>query len=211
MRLADGCGIDLSEFYHADKIPGIILPFVEGYLDVLADGNCGFRVVADYVFGNEEQWRVTRVCIANEILANRALYEHIYFDGVDAGYRRIMWDGGACLQDHWMTVVEDLFPIANIFNAAIMLFGYGNGRNLYACCTVLPLRAASTTTRPDQEFVIAHLGDSYQHYIRLNLAPDFPVPPIVSLWFRSRSDSVVGWEDLYERRRARWDRLASSM
>ena len=209
--LAAGHGIDITEFYHVEKISGIIIPFIEGYVDVLGDGNCGFRVIADYVFGDQEQWRLTRVCIANELLANRALYEYIYVDGVDAGYRRIMWDGGACNYDHWMIVIEDLFPIANLFNAAIMLFGYGSGRGLYSCYTVLPLQAPSTATRPSMEIVICHLGDSYMHYIRLNLVSDFPVPPICAAWFDSRSDSVVGWEQMYERRRAHWDRLASSM
>ena len=181
-------------------------------MDVLGDGNCGFRVVADYVFGDEEQWRVTRVCVANEILANRALYEQIYFEGVDAGYRRIMWSGGACLSDHWMTVVDDLFPIANVFNAAVMLFGYGGGGNsLFSCCTVLPMRVTSSSTGPAKEIVIGHLGESYKHYIRLNLAPDFPVPPIVPLWFETRTDSVVGWEHMYDRRRSHWDRLTASL
>lgn len=110
-----------------------------------------------------------------------------------------------------MTVPEDLFAIATIYNAAVFYYGFGNGgTNYYACLTMLPLRAPLVATRPEREMVIAHLGNSLHHFIRLDLAPDFPVPPIARTWFENREDSVDGWDRLYQRRRDQWDRLARS-
>lgn len=177
-----------------------------------ADGNCGFRVVSDYIFGSEQYWRWARVNIANELAANRSLYEPMCVDGVDAAIARIRWDGGSCGPDHWMTVAEDLFPIATLYNAAVFLFGYGSGHSsLSYCMTVLPLHAPSTATRPEREIVIAHLGDRFKHFIRLDLVPNFPVPPIANFWHRHRARSVFGWDLLYAARRAQWDRLHNAM
>jgi len=46
-------------------------------------------------------------------------------------------------------------------------------------------------TRPVRELVIAHLG-SYIHFIRLELVDNFPVPPIATLWYEMRDESVIG-------------------
>ncbi|KAL6584510.1 hypothetical protein OROMI_003799 [Orobanche minor] len=116
---------EIGNYHHIDKILGIILPFVEGYLDVPREGNCGFRVVADYIFGDQDKWHLVRVCIANEIMANYTLYRSIYYDGIEPEVRRLIWDGGACGSDHWMAVDEDLFPIATILNDAVILFEFG--------------------------------------------------------------------------------------
>ncbi|KAL6555637.1 hypothetical protein OROHE_007309 [Orobanche hederae] len=129
--------VEIGNYHHIDKIPGIILPFVESYHDLLGDGNFRFRVVADYIFGDQDKWRLVRVCITNEIMANCTLYRSIYYDGIEPEVRRITWDGGPCGSDHWMAVAEDLFPIATIFNATIILFKFEN-RDLYfhvsLCC-----------------------------------------------------------------------------
>ncbi|XP_050226983.1 uncharacterized protein LOC126676751 [Mercurialis annua] len=39
---------------NAEVIPRFILPFVQELVDVRGDGNCGFRVVADYIYGDQE-------------------------------------------------------------------------------------------------------------------------------------------------------------
>uniref|UniRef100_A0A803N9I2 Uncharacterized protein n=1 Tax=Chenopodium quinoa TaxID=63459 RepID=A0A803N9I2_CHEQI len=43
----------------------------------------------------------------------------------DVAINRITWTGGRCDTDHWMVAFDDLFPIANFYNAAVMCFGVG--------------------------------------------------------------------------------------
>ncbi|KAI5673980.1 hypothetical protein M9H77_14344 [Catharanthus roseus] len=45
-----------STFPYTNVFPAFIYPFIENWKKVIGDGNYGYRVVADYVFGNEHQW-----------------------------------------------------------------------------------------------------------------------------------------------------------
>ncbi|CAA0831885.1 Unknown protein [Striga hermonthica] len=51
------------------KIPQFILPYIEGYLDVVGDGNCGFRVIADCVLNDQNQWMDIRRQVVDELLS----------------------------------------------------------------------------------------------------------------------------------------------
>ena len=93
-----------------------------------------------------------------------------------------------------MEISNDLFPIANFYKCAVRCFGQlGGGRSLMPCITVLPWSADSTMSQPVAELAIAHLG-TYQHFIRLDLSANFPVPPIARSWYTIRTPSVEGWE-----------------
>ena len=199
--------IDVDDFPYVDRVPGIILPFLEQWNDVRADGNCGFRCVADVFHGGQDNWFYARRAISNEIGAN-PIYEHVYYDGLVRARQRIDWGGGPCGENHYMETWTDLFPIANFYKCAVMCFSLGTGGSLYPCITVLPWESPSTMTKLCTELIIAHLG-SYRHYIRLELAEGFPVPPIATLWFEMRDESVIGCELEYEQRRAYWDQLRS--
>ena len=66
--------------------------------------------------------------MANVIAAHREVYkEDIYYDQIDATIKRIIWKGGACTEVPWMVCAQDLFPIAQIFNAVVILVRLGAG------------------------------------------------------------------------------------
>ncbi|KAI5680548.1 hypothetical protein M9H77_01775 [Catharanthus roseus] len=44
-----------STFPYIDAFPSFIYPFIENLKNVIGDGNCGYRVVANFVFGDERQ------------------------------------------------------------------------------------------------------------------------------------------------------------
>uniref|UniRef100_A0A803N2X4 Uncharacterized protein n=1 Tax=Chenopodium quinoa TaxID=63459 RepID=A0A803N2X4_CHEQI len=178
-----GNDLNLEEFAYLDKIPAFMLPFLQGWSDPLGDGNCRFRCVADFFI----------VYTAGEL---------------DGAIHRITWTGGRCGMDHWMIVIDDLFPVANFYNADVMCFGIGrDGRSVCPCLTVLPWTAPSTATGPYREFCILSLG---WHFVQLEFEDNFPVPPIATPWFRIRDDTVIGWEDRYQDRRATWQNLSGS-
>ncbi|KAI5666258.1 hypothetical protein M9H77_16111 [Catharanthus roseus] len=45
-----------STFPYTDAFPCFVYPFIENWKNMNDDGNCGYRVVADFVFGDEHQW-----------------------------------------------------------------------------------------------------------------------------------------------------------
>lgn len=198
--------MNIDEFLYVDWFPNVMLPYLEGWVDPIGDGNCGFRCVAEFFWGNQEEWILARTVIANEITRHPNVYSHIYGDQLENEVRRITWTGGRCTGDHWMAVFQDLFPIANLFNAVIMLFGTGiDGVGVYPCITVLPWSAPSTSTGPSRELALLTVGN--YHYVRLQMSPNFPVPPIAGFWYDVREFSVQDWDQRYASRIATWHNI----
>lgn len=198
--------MSIDDYWYTRELPSIILPFIDRLVDVIGDGNCGFRVVADWFKNDQNEWPLVREMIANEVAA-KPLYRRVYFADFEGAVQRIRWDDGPVGEDHWMQVMSDLFPIAQIWNVAVSLFYVLDG-NLSACVTILPWHRPSTVTRPTGELAIGYIP-SRRHYVRLFLSPDSPLPPLASLWYQVRDDTVRGWDALYEQRVAKWLHLVN--
>ncbi len=61
-------------FMYESDMPLAILPYVEGWLDVEGDGNCGFRALGHYMYGGENTWDQVRMDILDEMTTNARLY-----------------------------------------------------------------------------------------------------------------------------------------
>ncbi|XP_021728427.1 uncharacterized protein LOC110695509 [Chenopodium quinoa] len=198
---------DITQSWYRHLILGPMLPFITGWKDVIGDGNCDFRCVAEFFFGDQGRWYDARETIANEVLGYPSPYERIYGLGrLQINVEHIRWDGGAVDARHWMVAIQDLFPIATWFNAMVIILGVGTVPTcLYPCLTILPLRARRGVTAPQREFVIATISAS--HFILLELAPDSPLPPIAGWWTENHEPSVEGWDHRYVARKNMWDAL----
>lgn len=196
---------------HADRIPHIIVDYVLRVVDVAGDGNCGFRVLALFLYGNEEQWNDVRQQIITEIVAYPTLYAPVFIDGLTSAVKRICYFGTNNNQSHWMQVMDDLFPICTMYNAAIFFFQYGANRGVsLQCATALPLRAYGGAQGPTREMAILHLGNDFLHYVKLDLRDGCPVPPIALQWIRNHEASVRGWDRLYAHRMQLWESRAAN-
>ncbi|KAI5653161.1 hypothetical protein M9H77_30348 [Catharanthus roseus] len=60
--------------------------------NVIGDGNCGYRVVADFVFGDEHQWSEDKLA-----------------------------SGWTCAYAHWFKTPDLLYIVANAFNLCVIL------------------------------------------------------------------------------------------
>ena len=110
-----GCSAEDNEFPYRDRVPGLILPYLNGWNDVRGDGNCGFRCVANAFHGNENEWPMVRRTLFNEINSYHIIYRQVYFDGLVEAINRINWRGASCGEQHYMECVANLFPIANFY------------------------------------------------------------------------------------------------
>ena len=182
---------------------------IVGFLNVKPDGNCGFRVIASRVFGDQELWRLVRRAELSEINSQRLpIYQNTFYHLLEPNIRRITWEGKGCGPDHYMNTPDDLFPIATAYNAVIFMFGNVNPDTLDGCrycTTIMPMSnpRAPAVTEPAIEICICHL-DSYQHYIRLDLSDSCPIPPIHGLWRKHHDPSVDGWDRRYHSRIKKW-------
>ncbi|XP_050207737.1 PKS-NRPS hybrid synthetase cheA-like [Mercurialis annua] len=147
---------------NSELIPGIILPFVTKYVDVDGDGNCGFRVVADYIYGDQNKWGFIRRSIANELTGNPGLYDGLCSDGIQAAISRIRWEGEACGRDHWMQVIDDLFPIATLFNVAVIFInGATNSQPGFDLCDNFPVPPIASLWFTNRDATVEYLEGLY--------------------------------------------------
>ncbi|XP_057520420.1 uncharacterized protein LOC130800776 isoform X3 [Amaranthus tricolor] len=196
----------LDCFQYMNYLPAIMHPFLEGWLNVNADGNCGFRVVADAFHGGEDNWAHARRSMYNA-LGLDTIYVRLYGgqQEVREAMNRILWDNSveSAPPEHWMTSIQDLFVIATFYNCVVIYFSFGATPAFH---TILPLRALPGIQRPYGELAIAHCGTHHPHYIRVFLLKDAPLPPIANYWGKYRDPSVEGWVENYSTRLVFWEK-----
>ncbi|XP_057249021.1 uncharacterized protein LOC125495024 [Beta vulgaris subsp. vulgaris] len=88
-------------FPYADNVPDIIIPFIVGWNDVLGDGNCGFRCVADAFNGGEDRWPHARQHLYNEISMKKI-------------YRMFMEDESTSIEREFVSCTPEVLLVGHI-------------------------------------------------------------------------------------------------
>ncbi|KAI5648547.1 hypothetical protein M9H77_34552 [Catharanthus roseus] len=171
-----------STFPYTNAFPAFIYPFIRNWKIVIGDGNCGYRVVADFVFGDEPQWPEVRRGMLYELEHSTNLYVNLVGseDRVNELVHRINWlvDGLASYV-HWFETPDSLYIVANAFNLCVILIAQ------LGSTTVLPLYLYSD--RPEGTLVIGFLTEE-RHFIQLQLNDMCPIPPLHVQWIHHRSE-----------------------
>ncbi|KAI5672900.1 hypothetical protein M9H77_13264 [Catharanthus roseus] len=92
-------------------------------LNVIGDENYGYRVVANFVFGDEHQWPEVRSRMVFELEHTTNKYISL-FRSRERAYeliRRTQWQNGPAPLDHWLETLDLLYIIANAFNMCMIL------------------------------------------------------------------------------------------
>ncbi|KAI5659446.1 hypothetical protein M9H77_28239 [Catharanthus roseus] len=90
--------------------------------NVVGDGNCGFRVVSNFLFGDENHWVEIRRRISYDLRHRMHVYEH-FFGSVERVSEFIMktnWEEGSALPEYWMNTADHLYVIANTSNLCVV-------------------------------------------------------------------------------------------
>ncbi|KAI5650551.1 hypothetical protein M9H77_36556 [Catharanthus roseus] len=165
--------------------------------NVIADGKCGYRVVADFVFGDEHQWPEVRRGMLYELEHSTNLYVNLVGskEHVNELIHRINWlvDGPAPYA-HWFETPDSLYIVANAFNLYVILIAQ------LGSTTVLPLYSYSD--RPEGTLVIGFLTEE-RHFIQLN--DMCLILPLHVQWIHHRYEWVSNWADSYQHKIADWN------
>ncbi|KAI5657623.1 hypothetical protein M9H77_26416 [Catharanthus roseus] len=187
-----------STFPYTNAFPAFIYPSISNWKNVIGDGNCDYRVVADFVFGDEYQWPEVRRGMLYELEISKNLYVNLMGseERVNELFHRINWlMDGLAPYAHWFETLDSLYIIANAFNLCVILIAH------LGSTTVLPLYSYSD--RPESILVIGFLTEE-RHFIQLQLNDMCPIPPLHFQWIHYRSEWVNNWADSYQHRIADW-------
>ncbi|KAI5680318.1 hypothetical protein M9H77_01545 [Catharanthus roseus] len=188
-----------STFPYTNVFPAFIYPFISNWKNVIDDGNCGYRVVADFVVGDEHQWSEVRRGMLYELEHSTNLYVNLVGseESVNELVHGINWlvDGPAPYA-YWFETPDSLYIVANAFNLCVILIAQLDST------TVLPLYSYSD--RPEGTLVIGFLTEE-RHFIQLQLNDMCPIPPLHVQWIHHRSEWVSNWANSYQHRIADWN------
>ncbi|XP_057518360.1 uncharacterized protein LOC130799274 [Amaranthus tricolor] len=133
-NLSDGAaGRDFSLFPWPDHIPFILPPYLFDWIDVIGDGNCGFRAIAATELGGEEAWPLLRRAMSLEMETHREQYARLYLsaDSVEEAIFRVgAHNKGPAPYDHWLEATT-LYSAATFLNIAIAYYGSADGHPMY--------------------------------------------------------------------------------
>ncbi|KAI5650614.1 hypothetical protein M9H77_36619 [Catharanthus roseus] len=114
---------------------GFIYEFILNWNNVVGDGNCGFRVVSNFLFWDENHWVKIhkRMCFNLHYRIN--VYVQLFgsVERVTELIRRTNWEEGLVPADYWIDTPDHLYVIANKFNLCVVFLAR------LGSTTVLPL------------------------------------------------------------------------
>lgn len=89
------------------------------FVDVLADGNCGYRAVSVSVYGTESKWQLVKREMLAEYVKNRSVYENLCHMSYGAKLEKCVAPANESL---WFSTFDDGIIAANTYNRPILLY-----------------------------------------------------------------------------------------
>ncbi|KAL6578500.1 hypothetical protein OROMI_008716 [Orobanche minor] len=182
------------------QMPSAYWIHVSHTIDVMGDGNCGYRAIAPQVgYNTEDGWKQVRADLYYEIEKNMDFYDHILRErgAADKMMRALNFFGSPAPQWSWMDIMCGAV-IATRYNVVLHAFTSRSG----SCLTHLPFRSAPIPFQQRQHIAIALVNDN--HFVQVFLNDDYPVPPIALLWWENVSEDCKEWADPYVERIQSW-------
>ncbi|XP_057540750.1 uncharacterized protein LOC130818604 [Amaranthus tricolor] len=204
----DPGGRDFSQFPWPDYIPFMLPPYLFDWIDVLGDGNCGFRAIAVTELGGEEAWPILRRAMSMEMQMNRAQYLTLYLshESLDESIFRVgsHTDGPAPFM-HWFDAPMAFYSAATFLNIAIAFYGSANGDSLNNCL-ILPLIKSQAARSVNK--LIHILWVNRNHFVQLFMNDDSsPLPPIHPRWKQAADNFAKDLDTNFTTRIMLWNNL----
>ena len=176
-------------------MPKFMRPYIERIVDVIGDGYCGFRAIAESLGLTEEShvmvWRV----LIQEVKEHRNNYIKIY-----AGERHYNYildglyprknGGGFAPHNKWLTLSDMGHIVASCYNRSVVEMT--TTIDIGVSETFFPLRD-KPPVNPKSNMIC--LGLIPNHFVLLLLKDDCTLPPSSTEWKLHKSEEAATWED----------------
>ena len=121
---------------YIDACPDGLRPYIQHIKDVKADGNCGFRAIADLLGFGEDGWLRVRKDLLLELQCHSEHYSALYaVEGrIDELTHTLSYFEDCPPYDRWMTMPDMGHLIASCYNVVLYHL------SLQQCLTFLPFK-----------------------------------------------------------------------
>ncbi|AES79529.1 hypothetical protein MTR_7g069450 [Medicago truncatula] len=158
-------------------MPKFMRPYIEGIVDVIGDGHCGFRAIAERVGLTEESHVMVRRALIKELKEHRNKYIEVYASA-------------SVTSTFWMDCILPKILVITTLDIGVSE-------------TFFPLRGAPPVNPKSNMICIGLIPN---HFVILSLKDGCPLPPSSTKWRNHRSDEANTWDyeffDQHDRFRA---------
>ncbi|KAL2901928.1 Dicer-like protein 2-1 [Bienertia sinuspersici] len=143
-----------------DDLPTHIVPYINNIYNVDGDGNCGYRVVARWIYGDEHRWPTVRKELAMEIKKRYELFSDALGSVANANntLTSLSHFSGMAPRSKWMSLFDMGSVIATKYNIIVVSY------SIHQSMTFFPLIADEGKHSPDRVVTIGFL-ESMEHFI----------------------------------------------
>ncbi|CAK8576751.1 unnamed protein product [Lathyrus sativus] len=142
--------------------------YIDDVVNVVSDGNCGFRVIASLHGYGKDGWPMVRRDLGLEIIHNErlSLYANLFTDQLAVVRESLMIEEFGPQPPHkWLTLPDIGYMIANCYNVVFFYLGI-------ECWTFFPV-----TTSFSPNVAIYCIGFvNRNHWVQVNMKEGFPLP-----------------------------------
>ncbi|KAK9140663.1 hypothetical protein Scep_010344 [Stephania cephalantha] len=139
------------------------LPHVEAIIDVVSDGNCGYRCVASgLALADVDGWRIVRRRMYDEIIGYEDLWREVLgssFETVKNAVHCPEKQEGASFKE-WLTLPDMGLLVSTAFNVILVNLSHGSAS------TFLPLRSTPPSSLHNR-LIIAMANEKNIHWVRV--------------------------------------------
>ena len=175
-------------------MPKFMIPYIERVVDVIGDGHCGFRAIAEALGLTQESHVMVRRALIQELKELMSKYIEVYAS--EDRYNYIL-DGlyppknpsSFASPDKWLTLPDMGHIVASCYNRPVLEMTTWKD---YISETFFPLRGRPPVN-PKSNMIC--LGLIPNHFVLLSLKDGCPLPPTCTEWRNHRSEEAATWED----------------
>lgn len=156
------------------EMPSYISKYIIDSIDMVCDGHCGYRAIS-HALNMGDNWIQVRTDLSEEIIKNEALYDQIVgvVRQLDIASSLLCYVTLAPVAK-WMSIPDIGLVAASCYNVSLV------SSSKYQSFTFIPLHSA-----PLKDRKMIYIGFvNGDHFIRLVIKDECPLPPIFSPWLR---------------------------
>ncbi|CAK8531757.1 unnamed protein product [Lathyrus sativus] len=181
------------------QFPNHIRSYIDDVVNVVSDGNCGFRVIASLQGLGEDGWSMIRQDLGLEIIHNErsSLYANLFTDQLAVVRESLMIEEVGSQPPHkWLTLPDMGYMIANRYNVVLVCLGI-------ECWTFFPM---TTSFSPNAAiYCIGFVNGN--HWVQVNMKEGLPLPSVTVDWKNFRSPAPTSWMLGFAPRLQHWQQL----
>ncbi|XP_057456737.1 uncharacterized protein LOC130747736 [Lotus japonicus] len=181
-----------------EKMPIKFQPHISKIIDVLPDGNCGFRAVAALLGMGEHLWHDIRKKMIDEMKIRAEKYGAMYgaklcqtiIDALHVAPEELV------TEEKWFTIPDMGYIVATTFKVVLITLSNSGST------TFLPLAGAAPISH--HIIVLGHVNRN--HWVQAKLKGKHPIPRTAPQWRYHRDSDAEGWETSYKRRMTQYQK-----